>query len=74
MLSSRISYLTTLNTVNAMSSIDDLNNTPYGNLGDDEVSAKAKVEAVILVAIDAHTRTDYDKFSSVCTDEFHRSN
>jgi len=53
-----------------MSDIEDLIATPFGHLGSNEESAQQKVEAVILTAIDAHTRTDYEKFSSLCTDEF----
>jgi len=53
-----------------MSEISEANASPFGHLGADETSAREKVHAVILTAIDAHTRNDYDKFSSVCTDEF----
>jgi len=53
-----------------MTEIEDLNASKFGHLGDDEKSAHEKVEAAILTAIDAHTRTDYEKFSSMCTDEF----
>jgi len=53
-----------------MPSIDELNQTSFGHLGGSEDEALEKVYAVILTAIDAHHRTDYDKFSSLCTDEF----
>lgn len=53
-----------------MTNIDEINATQFGHLGEDEKMAHEKVEAVILTAIDAHTRTDYEKFSSMCTDEF----
>jgi len=53
-----------------MSEIADINHTEFGHLGQIESEAVAKVEAVMLIAIDAHTRNDYEKFASVCTDEF----
>ena len=51
-------------------SLDEINATPFGNLGDNEKQACEKVHAVMLTALDAHTRSDYEKFSSLCTDEF----
>lgn len=53
-----------------MTNIEDANASQFGNLGDTEESAVAKVHSVILQVIDAHTRCDYEKFSSLCTDEF----
>jgi len=53
-----------------MPSLDELNQTLFGNLGGSENEALEKVHAVILTALDAHTRSDYQKFSSLCTDEF----
>ena len=49
---------------------DEINATAFGNLGDTEEQAREKVHAVMLSALDAHVRSDYEKFSSLCTDEF----
>lgn len=53
-----------------MSEIQEANASQFGHLGETEEQAVEKVHAVMLTAIDAHTRTDYEKFSSLCTDEF----
>ncbi|MBT8142201.1 MAG: hypothetical protein HKN88_08300 [Gammaproteobacteria bacterium] len=53
-----------------MSAIEKANASLFGFLGDNEETAIAKVHAVILQVIDAHTRCDYEKFSTLCTDEF----
>jgi len=53
-----------------VSDMQTINASQFGHLGESEEAAIAKVEAVMLLAIDAHTRCDYEKFSSLCTDEF----